>query len=472
MELKLHDQEIILQKLWKSREVLNRELVTASGKRVDVLYVGSENDDAGPDFKDAVVKIAGVLLKGDIEVHLNAPGWYAHQHHLDPAYNKVILHIISNADGEKLFIEREDGVRVEQLHIAITPEIVKKWRASGEEKKPELIIDDCPLSRAPAVKRQSTIDAAGEQRFFDKATQVRDELLTESWDQIIYRKIMEAAGYSKNKQPFRRLSELVPFETVITEMQWVAEEMAEMRCAALLFGASGLLPVSNPRCDSLTPEVLSYVEPLVSQWEQMSRRLEMKPMKAQEWQFFRLRPQNFPTRRLAGVIQLLMRFHKTGFLDGFSRSFTAHARNIRRLTTELERTLVQSAQGFWAGHYHFESGVATPSAGVAARLIGKDRARDILVNTLLPVYFVYADETHDGRLKNTVLELYARFPRVSENETTRVMTRQLQGERQGPGIVTQFAFQQQGLIQLHKRYCRPRYCEACLQLSQPDSDVS
>jgi len=77
MELKVHDQEIELQRLWKSRKLFKHGLRTLTGKDIEVMFGGIENLDAGPDFKDAAIKLDGSILKGDIEVHLEPAGWVA-----------------------------------------------------------------------------------------------------------------------------------------------------------------------------------------------------------------------------------------------------------------------------------------------------------------------------------------------------------------------------------------------------------
>ena len=468
MELKIHDQEIRLQKLWKSRKLfkLNQSLKTTAGKRVEVLYCGTENLDSGPDFKDAIIKLDGALLKGDIEVHLDARGWYAHQHHHDPAYNNVILHVISKKSKEEMFIEREDGVKVHQVYVNIANDStgLQKTSQTGSEEKRESfsIVEDCPLSQTDEIKILTTIHVAGERRLQEKVAQLQEDLIHASWEQLIYKKIFEALGYSKNQIPFRKLSEVAPYEMVCSEMQWVSEEMALKKCAALLFGAAGLLPSQSKNSEiKLNAESLDYIAPLEYLWDQMSHRLEIKPMKPYEWQFFRLRPQNFPTRRLAGMAQLLLKFYKQGFLTGFEKIFSGNIRDYNRLASELESNLLIKAEGFWTQHYRLDESLDNRVERKDAGLIGKDKARDIIVNTVIPVIYLYSCETKDGFLKNSVRELFGRFPKLAENSITRGMRQQLGKPKQ-----IKSSSQQQGLIYLHKLYCKPLRCSDCLGFTQ------
>jgi hypothetical protein len=469
MELKIHDQEILLQKLWKSRKLFNQELRTVTGDSIEVIFAGKENLDAGPDFKDAVLKINGRLLKGDVEVHLDANGWYEHGHHADPNYNAVILHLVSEEPSGKNFVEREDGARVVQVWIDLAKQKAALWKKPDSEAADEpaaMVVADCPLSKMSETKIWNTIQEAGERRLFLKAEQLREDLAGSNWDQLIYRKLFEALGYSKNQAPFLRLSELVPYETVRDEMQWVDEEMALKKCAALLFGAAGLLPSQNqPASKYLDTATLNYVAPLIYLWEQLSHRLQIRPLKPQVWQFFRLRPQNFPTRRLAGMTQLLLRFYRPGFLSGVLKIFSGSPREYEQIADELEGVFTVKAEGFWAEHYRFDHEIKRiPPKGEAA-LIGKDRAREIVINIVLPALCLYAAESRDGELKNVVREIYLRTPRLAENAITRAMKYQLftNRGRTMPGM--KLAYQQQGLINLHKSFCRPLKCDECLGLA-------
>jgi hypothetical protein len=246
-------------------------------------------------------------------------------------------------------------------------------------------------------------------------------------------------------------------------MQWVDEEMAVKKCAALLFGAAGLLPSqSKPGAEILDEATLTYVAPLERLWEQMSHRLGIKPMKSQAWQFFRLRPQNFPTRRLAGMVQLIFRFYRQGFLQGFLKIFSGQTKDYPLIINEIENVFTIKAEGYWREHYRFKEERGKPLQKSQEALIGKDRARDIVVNITLPVLYLYSMESSDGALKNTLQEIYFRYPKLSENTITRAMKQQL---RMGRGSVISASHQQQGLIHLHKLYCRPLRCSECLNLT-------
>jgi len=462
MELKVHDQEIELQRLWKSRKLFKNVLRTQTGKHVEVLFGGRENLDSGPDFKDAVIKLDGEVLRGDIEVHLSSSGWYTHNHHTDPAYNNVILHLVATP-SEQSWIERQDRVKVEQVGIQLENMDAVLKSLLAFKNNDEAIIENCPLSRKQEGQIWKTIEIAGEHRLLSKVEQMQEDRLHDSWDQILYKRTLSALGYSKNQTPFRKLAELVPYETVNSEMQWVSEDMALRKCTALLLGAAGLLPSQRGISEGeLRGEILDYAGPHELLWQQMKHRLMIKAMAHHEWQFFRLRPQNFPTRRIAGMAYLLHRFHKTGLFDGFLRIVEGHKEDMRRLTKEIEKALVVKADAFWGRHYDF-AGEDKVFHKSDEALIGSNRARDIAINIVLPALCLYASEANDGILKNLLREQYARHPKTADNVVTKAMLRQLfrEGSRQ---VKLTCAMQQQGVLHLRKLYCAPLRCSECLGL--------
>ena len=87
--------ERALSTLWRRSPSLSEGLTTQDGRRLRVLYAGRSNPREGPDFLDArLAAESGEVITGDVELHVRAPDWYSHGHHLDPNYNGVVLHVV------------------------------------------------------------------------------------------------------------------------------------------------------------------------------------------------------------------------------------------------------------------------------------------------------------------------------------------------------------------------------------------
>ncbi|MCB1136017.1 MAG: DUF2851 family protein, partial [Chlamydiia bacterium] len=97
-----------MQALWLEQKYL-RPLRLHDGTDVEVVSPGSWNTDAGPDFVNAHIRIGDTEFFGDVELHLNQEGWTQHRHHIDPRYNRVILHVALWSPREVHPIEKEDG---------------------------------------------------------------------------------------------------------------------------------------------------------------------------------------------------------------------------------------------------------------------------------------------------------------------------------------------------------------------------
>jgi hypothetical protein len=65
-------KEIGLQRIWEKQAFKPHQLKTSSGKVVHILHPGEWNNQNGPDFLNASIRIDGLLLFGAIEIHIKA----------------------------------------------------------------------------------------------------------------------------------------------------------------------------------------------------------------------------------------------------------------------------------------------------------------------------------------------------------------------------------------------------------------
>ena len=452
--------EADLHRLWQRGLLPKEDLETTDGREVDIVYGGVWNHDAGPDFKGAILRLAGEMVKGDVEIHLQPEMWYSHMHHVEPAYNGVVLHV-ALAGGESRRIVREDGLEVPQLLVA--PDAVEVLAPGSKTTDAErLVVQSCALRSREKQFVRETILAAAEERLMDKAARFAEQLGRSSWDQVVYRGVCEALGYAVNQVPFRRLADRVSVDLAMTELRWADGPEARDRLMALLFGSAGLLPSqSRPAVTLVDAELRQFVRPLEELWQEIAHRRRIEPMRPEEWQFFRLRPANFPTRRVAALALLLPRFAREGFLGRILQVFESLAEQPKKLARELGHLFLVPADGVWVRASRLDRDPELRGRGAPSSLLGVMRSREIVTNVVLPVVYLYGVDSGNGRLVNLVRETYALVPKLSDNLITRAMAVQL---AEG-GRLASSAAEQQGLVQLHKLFCRPLRCEACQQLS-------
>jgi hypothetical protein len=442
--------ERFMHLLWLGRELREREMRTDAGEPVEIIDPGTLNGDGGPDIRGARLRIGGVEFVGEVEMHRRADDWHAHGHGSDPAYNGVILHVALTG-SQQIPCATAAGRVVPLLSIEnILPSDVSA--AMGRAKRADAIARLAPIPCAVAngrVVREEKLHVLSELGFvrLDRHTaRYRRRIENDgrpfeaAWEQALYAGVLDALGYSKNRHAMRRLAEIVPLERIRANAPGIAP------IEALLFGASGLF--DDPAVDA---ETGAYVVKLRAMWEALRLGDPIEPLSRGEWNWFRLRPLNFPHLRVAAAARIAdrMAFGKMGerILDLFrSRPDASHA---RRALGEMFRV---PAEEYWADYYAFE----VRWSSKAPALIGEGRAAEIAVNVALPLGLVYAERSGDLAMSESVRRIYRSFGALEPNERTERINRWLLGFRGFDGAATQ-----QGALELLGEWCEKDACAAC-----------
>ncbi len=393
--------ERLLVRLWRNRD-RRRALRTKDGRRLRVLYPGRPNGGPGPDFRDALIQLGSAPpVQGDVEVHRTNSGWSQHGHHRDPQYNNVVLHVVFQY-GNGPVTRRQDGlpVPVAELSAEETPVTVPDQYGFAETV--------CPLvhgwrSRSPKGLRR-LLDHAGRRRFLEKSATFDRALRDDGVEEVMYRGMMEAMGYSRNRKPFLDLAHRLPWSVV--------------RSLARAYQGA-------PRTRVIHGVLLKVAGFAERQAEGTRVPGHVVPVDRNTWCMAGIRPSNQPHRRLAGVAVLLDRFVDSGLIAGLVPM------------TELRRT------------GPLTDALTVVEGGVA--LIGRSRALDITVNVALPLLHAWAVRRDDQALVNTTLRLYQDAPSLAENEITREMATLL-GISGTP--MSHGGLRQQGLIHLYNQMLR------------------
>lgn len=407
----LPSSERALASLWDNARALPDGLVTEDGRRFRVVYSGRSNPRAGPDFLDAVLETeSGEFIRGDVEIHLNAPDWHAHRHDVDPNYNGVVLHVVLHPKG-RVATSQRSGMQAPVVSLSPHLESLERLEASPiEGLSPLASMDDDSLAAA--------LDRAGDERFLAKAQGFALELERDDPEQVLHAAIMEALGYASNRKPFRRLAYLVPMTTLMSVRREPGSTRL-MAIKALLLSASGLANMAQPES-----EVLALRRIHKNIRKNIHKKLpKTKRMAEGEWNLFRVRPANHPIARIEGASILIDRHIDTGLARGLECAVLGDDPKV--LTKRL-----------WARPY-----------------IGESRARDIVVNVVLPFMRAYAALRRSDQLRERCAELYKKFPKLSDNEITREMMSLLTLENRN--VKVRAARRQQGLIHLYKSVTRP-----------------
>lgn len=423
--------ESIIVRAWQ--ESGQTELIAEDGEAIRVVYPGRVNRDQGPDLLDAVIHTSGGLVKGDIEVHARSSEWQAHHHHRDPAYNRVILHVVSRRDSlPRTVLQNQVAVPMLTLGNVIS-------RSGPMAKTPFSGLPCRETGQRRAEVVGAILDDAGMARFLGKADYFRERLAEESPDQVLYEAIMEALGYSKNRQPFRELAGRAPFQKLVSAVgECRTDEEARLLPMAWLLGTAGLLP--SQRSLSVTD---NYVVALERRWAALP---QVNVMSAASWNLCRLRPSNCPTRRLAAMSELVRRYGEKGLAKELAGKLAG--RPATEAHHNLEKIFSVPAEGYWEHHFDFNAPVSSSLA-----LLGAERAGEIAVNAVLPFIFALGQTG----TKEQAREIYHTYPRLPDNTLEKHMINQLKLKHN----IIDSACRQQGLLHIYKKRCSQGECGTC-----------
>jgi hypothetical protein len=420
--------EIALSAAWHTGQIAEN-LLTVEGDPVQVVHRGTWTHGLGPDFADALLLFnERELRSGAVEMHLETRGWQEHGHHLDPSYNKVILHVVARHDGSHT--RRADGglapvVEVSLPDISHLPMAMLDWdRVGGAVCAPQ-------LTRSSPARLRDILHTLGDTRLSVRAAQIEALLLDLPPTEVLWRAILVGLGYSRNQEPMRRLAEQMPLATLEDLRLTRSASMRFHLTLGLLLGASGFLPLSPSESHliKLEPHEVTEVE---LAWHALGSPWHMDQLHASEWDRVRVRPANHPLPRLHSAAALV---HNVAPEGGLLPAMQTIIRTEEPVALLREFTRMGTMPG-----------------------IGADRAVEIFASGILPVLFAIASHTGDERLVDDAARLWENLPSPTATSVTKRALSQVCGDASLRGLGARGA---QGLIHLDTALCLPRRCFDC-----------
>jgi hypothetical protein len=240
------------------------QLPLADGQRCLLLYTGQAGGPAGPDVRDAVLRLLprspeeeAQQLVGDVEFHLRASDWFVHEHQHDPRYNRVVLHVVHYLDSS-LPTRRADGSVVPTCslldlprppldtpawpcqHTPLTPQ-ASEWPCQRTPLTPQA--SEWPCQRTPLTPQAmtSTLLSAGLRRFHEKSITLGRALAElapgttwNRYDTCLLPALAEGLGYGRDRAFFRAAGlHLMGLGASVPEPLGRAPEPAQLDAARL-----------------------------------------------------------------------------------------------------------------------------------------------------------------------------------------------------------------------------------------------
>lgn len=463
--------ERLAQCIWFDSLFLHDDLRTDSGMSLEIVQAGRWNDQDGPDFRDAHLRIDGKSLRGDIEIHLHSQGWRQHRHHLNPAYDGVILHAYLWREDSPAPARNSGGEAIEGfcMEPVLFPDL--------ETIRQTVQIEDYPYQTPSAIGRcqplmcsleedfvRELLESAGRERIERKARRFDDQSLGETLEQVFYQALMTSMGHKANKGLFFLLSKRAPLCEMADYLRDVGRDRAVAFAQAVLLNVARLVPESAEECDA---ESAAYLERIDALWRNFRGYFSDRLIPPTRQWITGVRPVNFAHRRMAGVAHLLDRlFFEEDLLDRFLRRircFDASAKPSARRRWIREELVgpfvVESPEDFWTHRYTFTS----KRAARGMKLIGESRAASLAFNALLPILLLETRRRKDLDLEDKVWQVLEAYPALETNAIVRHMRMRLFGDDRRGEALLDTELRRQGLFQIFATCCNHNEtgCEEC-----------
>lgn len=404
---------------WKHGYQALSGLYTIQGQRVEVIHPGELNNDSGPDFFNAIIKLDDTVWAGNIEIHVKSSDWARHGHSGNPQYKNTILHVVAAND-----------IDVTKTLCNKIPTLIMPYPHAMEQTLLSLLGSRqwIPCADAIGSLEHAPLNMWLTSLCIERMEQKTNDVLQQvtrngnSWEEAFYQSVTRSLGLKINAMPMELLAKSTPLK-ILSKCK-----TNPMQLEALLMGQAGFLNESSSSC--------CYYNSLRNEYDFQRKKYLLSPIPVHLWKFMRLRPLAFPTIRLSQLAQLI---HKSSGL--FSRSLEAG--NAHEL---IELFSVPTAE-YWETHYTFGN-----QSKPTAKTLGIETISVVIINSVVPFMFAYGRARKKEELSEKAMNFLEQL-NAEKNSITRGFERL--------GIKSRSASDSQSLVQLKTNYCDHKECLRC-----------
>jgi len=246
------------------------------------------------------------------------------------------------------------------------------------------------------------------------------EETNQDWEAVLFCLLAKNFGLNTNGNSFLQISMAIPF-SVIRKESFEIENLE-----ALLFGTAGLLEVEKEDV---------YYKDLKFRYFYLLHKYQIEKTYTEPLQFFKLRPDNFPTIRLS---QLAALYHKHQNL--FSKVIDLKS------VDAVYRLLSVSASSYWQNHYQFDK-----ESPKKSKTLSKSFIDLLIINTIIPLQFTYS-----YIIGESISEDLIDFMNEVTSEKNVIIDK-----FNSFGLQSKTAFESQTLLELKNEYCERKACLKC-----------
>ena len=411
--------EDILHFIWKYKLFKPVPLVTTQKEEVMVIKPGDHNPNAGPDFMNARLRISGMEWAGTVEIHKKSSDWFAHQHHLDRAYDNVILHVVYEHDKE-VVNTRGEPIACLELKFFLQEGVLKNYENLCQ-KKQEIPCGSL-FKEVPHIIREPWLERMLIERLERKIQFIEGlfRYTQNNWDETLYLLLCKNFGFHINGEAFLQIGKSIPLTVLLKH------RASLVQLEAMLLGQGGLLQREPAH---------PYARELQKEYQYLQHKYQLKQI-PHPLHFLRLRPSNFPGVRLAQLAAYIFMDHPT-----FSKMIEADT------IFDVKKLFQIKASSYWSNHYTFQE-----AKGSKEKKLGDASIENILSNTVLPLLFFYGKVKQEARLMEKAVKGYDEL-KPEKNSVSHLFEQY--------SFKTKHAGHSQAMIHLNEHYCSQKKCMQC-----------
>jgi hypothetical protein len=412
-------KEDFLHYLWKFKKFDTLNLKTSNGEKITIVNVGQYLGLAGPDFFNAQIVIDGQKWAGNVEIHLKSSDWYVHHHERDAAYENVILHVVWEHDTE-IFRSNNSEIPVLELKKQVELATIANYQSLMTPKS--WIFCEKQLKDIDEFALQNWQERLFFERLERKSKPIYEllQLTNNDWEAVLFCLLAKNFGLNTNGEIFLKIVQSIPF-SIIRKESFEVENLE-----ALFLGNAGLLDLEKED---------NYFKDLKFRYFYLLHKYQLEKRIVEPVQFFKHRPDNFPTIRLSQLANL---YHSQQNL--FSKiSIIGSVKNIYE-------AFDVSASNYWQNHYQFDK-----ESPKKKKKLSKSFIDLIIINTIIPLQFAYA-KSQGKEISEDLIQLLNEV--APEKNAIMVKFSSF-------GLKSKSAFETQSLLQLKNEYCNKSRCLEC-----------
>jgi hypothetical protein len=413
-------KENLLHFVWKLKLFSTAQLRSTNGEIIEIVSAGTANPNSGPDFLNAKLIINNQLWAGNVEIHVNSSDWYVHNHENDENYDSVILHVVWE-HSVAVFRKTNEPIATLELKNYISKELLINYQQLFSKNK-NWINCEKDIESIDYFILTNWLERLYVERLENKSEQIQNTVtkLNNNWEAALFVLLAKNFGLKINSEAFMNFANSFDFSIV----RKVSNNLEQLE--ALFFGQAGMLTNDYES---------EYYENLKKEYSFLKLKFQLTPISNGEVQFFRLRPNNFPTIRLSQLAKVY-NSHQNLFSKIIETEDLKEFYGLFDLATS----------SYWETHFTFET-----ESKKSIKKITKPYIDLLLINTIIPLKFLYLKSLGKNDI-SSVLTIIAKI-KPEKNEIISKFNKL--------NIKSKTAFETQALLQLKNEYCNKQLCLNC-----------